>query len=214
MPKNFKKIIFFDFDGVIADTFSFCYNAWNSLIPLTVDEYRAWFEGNINKVFQQINQEKLDRFFSEYASNIKTLKANKGVVEAIKKLSENYILIIISSTITPLISDYLEVFGIKTCFSEILGDDIEKSKTKKIQMILDKYSVGPSETIFITDTLGDVNEAEKCGVKSIAVTWGYHPIETLKKGNPYKIINSQDEIMPSINEYFQTHAQKVENLDV
>ena len=71
-----------------------------------------------------------------------------------------------------------------------------------MQMMLSKYSTEPTEAIFITDTLGDIEEGKKCGVKSIAVTWGYHPIETLKKGEPYKIISEQHELIDAIKEYF------------
>lgn len=203
MLENFKKrVIIFDFDGVIAETFSFCYNIWSLLIPLTLNEYRKWFENNINDTLQKIEKEKKDKFFDEYSIKLKDSKVNDVIVETIKKLSENYILAIISSTITPLISDYLKSSEIRNCFNEILGNDIGENKVRKIQMVLDKYSINPFEAIFITDTLGDIKEAEKCGVKSIAVTWGYHTAEILKRGNPYKIINLRDEIVPSINEYF------------
>ena len=62
-----------------------------------------------------------------------------------------------------------------------MGGDIHRSKVAKIQMILKKHGIKPAEAIFITDTLGDMREAIKCGVLSIGVTWGFHEKERLQK---------------------------------
>lgn len=42
------KVILFDFDGVIVDTFSLCYRIIKTRDAITEDAYRARFEGNIN----------------------------------------------------------------------------------------------------------------------------------------------------------------------
>lgn len=69
------------------------------------------------------------------------------------------------------------------------------SKIIKINSILKKYNIEPNDTVFITDTLGDIKEAKECGVKSIAVTWGLHDRETLEKGNPVAIIDDPRELL-------------------
>lgn len=61
----------------------------------------------------------------------------------------------------------------------------------------------PQKTIFITDTLGDMREAEKCNVKCIAITGGYHEEETLRKGNPILITDSGKEIIRAVASYFE-----------
>ncbi len=43
-----KNIVIFDFDGVIADTFEFCFDIMLSFENgLTKDDYKSRFEGNI-----------------------------------------------------------------------------------------------------------------------------------------------------------------------
>jgi phosphoglycolate phosphatase len=196
------KIILFDFDGVIADTFAFCYNIANSRDALTHDEYRARFEGNINETSKKVSQSTSRTapfdFFAHYTPELMKCPPNGDVVKVIQELARNYPLIIISSTITPSIVSFLEMHGLKDAFKEILGNDIEKSKVKKIQGVIQKYGIKPSETVFITDTLGDIKEAKECGVRSIAVTWGFHPIETLEKGEPHKIISRPEEIIEAV----------------
>ena len=48
--------------------------------------------------------------------------------------------------------------------------------------------------MFITDTIGDLREARHVHLRSIAVTWGYHPKELLEAENPFRIVSEFDEI--------------------
>lgn len=202
MSENNKKVVIFDFDGVIADTFSFCYKIRNEFSPLTQDEYRKWFEGNINDV---LKIKPHPNFFDSYTPQLLNCPPKEEVVETIKKLAKHKVLVIVSSTITSSIKPYLDNFGLTDYFKEILGNEIESSKIKKLQMVLGKYSISPSDTVYITDTLGDIKEAEKCGIKSIAVSWGYHPIETLERGKPYRIVNTPEEMLGAINSLENTN---------
>lgn len=196
------KVILFDFDGVIADTFSFCHRIINSRDLIDEDEYRARFEGNINVTSKAKTSSKKDDkpfdFFGPYTSALLNCAPNDGLADVIKSLSKRYTLIIISSTISPAISQFLELHHLREYFTEILGNDIEKSKVKKIQRVLEQYKISSDETILITDTLGDIREATQCDVRCIAVAWGYHSLETLQKGSPYKIVSRPKEILEAI----------------
>lgn len=194
------KVVLFDFDGVIVDTFAFCHRIANMRAPVDEEDYRSRFEGNINDALKNIRPSSTPefRFFDHYTPELMACCAHPDVIRAIKELAETRVLIIISSTISQPIADFLEQNGIKNAFREILGNDVEKSKVKKIKDALERYGIAPSEAVFVTDTLGDIKEADACGVQSIAVTWGYHPRETLERGHPYRIIESPDEIIPAI----------------
>lgn len=197
------KVILFDFDGVIVDTFSFCYRIMNSRDAISEDFYRAKFEGNINDAFKKPEQNpdaKLFDFYGQYNPELMACQPNEEVVKVIKELARNHTLIIISSTISSSIEQFLEVHGLADVFKEILGNDVEKSKVKKINDVLQRYGIKSTETVFITDTLGDIKEANVCGVKSIAVTWGYHSSTTLEKGSPYKIIDHPNKLIETIQE--------------
>lgn len=194
------KVILFDFDGVIVDTFAFCHRIANMRSPVAEEDYRARFEGNINDALKKVDRSRSPSFdfFGHYVPELMLCKPKEELADAIKTLARDHALIIISSTTTPPITEFLALHGLNDCFKEILGNDVEKSKVKKIQGVLDRYGITPSETVFVTDTLGDIWEAEACGVKSIAVSWGYHPVETLEKGNPYKVIHRPDELLDAI----------------
>ncbi len=201
---NKNKIVLFDFDGVITDTFDFCYDiAKTHLSNLSESEYRSYFEGNINDS-KKVSNEKSDDFdfFALYTPQLLNQKPIDGITDIIKQLVEEYTLIIISSTESESIRAFLKKHNLLDLFAEILGNDVETSKVKKIEMVLDKYNITNNDCILITDTLGDLREANRINVKSIAVTWGYHDIPTLEKGIPYVFAKTPQEILVNVKKYF------------
>jgi phosphoglycolate phosphatase len=83
-----------------------------------------------------------------------------------------------------------------------MGNDVHKSKIEKIKMVFAKYNIGPENCVFVIDTLGDIKEATETGVKSLAVSWGFHNRETLLLGNPYKIIDRPEDLPPTLKMMF------------
>jgi phosphoglycolate phosphatase len=199
MPK-FLKIILFDFDGVIVDTFTFCHRIANMRSPVSEEEYRSRFEGNINEAVKKTDRGGGPRFdfFGHYTPELMLCRPNSELAGVIKTLARDHDLIIVSSTATAPIAEFLKLHGLMDCFKEILGNDVEKSKVKKIRGVLERYGIEPGETVFVTDTLGDIGEAEACGVRSIAVSWGYHPAETLERGKPMKILEHPRELVEAV----------------
>ena len=61
-------------------------------------------------------------------------------------------------------------------------------------MILNRYRCTAEECLSITDTLGDIVEANVLDIPTIAILDGFHKFETLKKGKPLAIIKSLKEI--------------------
>ena len=200
MDQKKKKLIFFDFDGVIADSFDAAFKVSKMIHPLLEEEdYRRRFDGNINETAVSSRVQKEYRpdidFFTEYGPLLLKSPIFIGMKNVAVELSKKYILVIVSSTTTNLISEYLKVHGMGHCFAEIMGNDVHKSKIKKIGMALDKYEVTPDECLFMTDTLGDIKEARHMGVKAIAVAWGYHSKESLEQGDPFAIARTTQELL-------------------
>ena len=61
-------------------------------------------------------------------------------------------------------------------------------------MIRDIFDVDLDKSTFVTDTLGDIKEANKLNIKTIAETFGFHNRQRLEKGKPYAIVDSWDEL--------------------
>jgi len=72
-----------------------------------------------------------------------------------------------------------------------LGRETHKSKVSKFLILKNEKNINFSETIFITDSLGDLKESSEFSeLKTIGVTFGVHSQERLKKGSPDFIVDS------------------------
>ncbi|MSU75359.1 MAG: HAD family hydrolase [Candidatus Magasanikbacteria bacterium] len=208
MQPEQTEALLFDFDGVIVNTFdaSFEINQINNPL-LTKKDYLSHFEGNIYEAMKNndtvYRPNTVSNFFNHYNQRLLNHSLDDEVAKAVKSLANNFIMFIVSSSSDSGIRGYLAKHNLEKCFVEIFATEAGFSKTEKITTIFKTYQLPQAKCLFITDTLGDVKEASKAGVESIGVTWGYHPIETLRKGNPYAIIESPAALPKAIDAYFE-----------
>ncbi len=203
------KYILFDFDGVIADSFDSALEINQMIYPhRTEEEYRKLFEGNIYDTLNNVTshteacRSDID-FMTEFSNRMEnTIQLFFGLKEVIIELSKNHSLVIISSTTSAPIQKFLQANNLDTYFAWILGCDVHKSKVEKIKMVFSKYSIGPEDCVFVTDTLGDINEARKLGVRAIAVTWGYGTLNSLTRAEPYGLVNNPEALLTVIPDSF------------
>lgn len=133
---------------------------------------------------------------------------NSKIIETIKKLGEDYTLMIISSSSQSSIKRTLKNTEIDHLFSEIKGYEARKNKTEKIKNILEIYPTTNSECLMVTDTVRDIKEAKKANVESIAVTWGLQGKSSFSKLKPYSIIDRPEELKNSIEKFFENSTSK------
>lgn len=190
------KTIIFDFDGVIHDTFDLVYDYHKKKHPESSKEkYRSYFDGNIlERRDKKFNKEAHYKFKEFEFEAFKELRLEREIREEIEELNKNYDLYIISSNSIKNLNLYFENNNFTNIFKDILAEETHKSKVEKFKILFAKYNLTPESCIFITDTLGDILEARKVGVKSIACTFGFHDKARLEKGKPFKIISDFKEI--------------------
>ncbi len=204
-----KEFILFDFDGVIADSFQAAYSVAKMICPhLTEEDYRKRFGGNIHDWEEPVDRHTKDcrqdvDFFAEYVPKMKNeVRIFPGMKEVVIELAKKYVLIVVSSTITSPIQEFLTSHELAQHFSWIMGADVHKSKVEKIKMVFEKYDIGPENCVFITDTSGDIVEAEKTGIGAIAVAWGFQKLPVLERSNPFRLVESPDVLSAAISDYF------------
>jgi len=196
------KAIIFDFDGVIHNTFNLAYGIHNKLNPgRTEEDYRSYFDGNLfKKIGKNINKETQGKFRELEFEAFKDLILEEEIKEELEKLSKKYDLYIISSNSIKNLNIYFENNNFTHIFKEILACETHKSKVEKFKILFKKYDLNSNSCIFVTDTLGDILEARKVGVRSIACTFGFHDEKRLKKGNPFKIVSNFKSIRKTIED--------------
>ncbi|MBI2582148.1 HAD family hydrolase [Candidatus Woesearchaeota archaeon] len=192
------KAIVFDFDGVLVDSFSACYiPASMKYEDLSPEEYKSWFLGNIyeKKTTKKIKDETFD-FLTTYSTILSTIAPNQGVIDLLKELSKTHTLFINSSSPKKFIHDYLKKHDLDKSFVEILGFEVSTSKVEKFEYLFNKYNLKHHDCVFITDTVGDILEANHLNIKTIAVEFGFHDRKKLEQGKPFKIISNFQELTP------------------
>ena len=198
-----KKMVIFDFDGVLVNTLDFSFNLHKEKNKeLTWKEFQDFSNGNFIDSIRKAAGKKIINlrkdFKENYENEISKISVPKVLNKSIPILSTEYLLVIVSSTSSYLINNFLVKENLREYFSDILGVDISINKTEKINKVLEKYNILPRNTVFITDSLGDILEANKCKIYSIGVTWGLHERNRLKKGNPTDIIDDPRGLIKTI----------------
>lgn len=213
--KNKTKIIIFDFDGVLADTFYTFYplirDGMKRIgLKISPDQYRKLFIGNVHRgfkdfindyskyvIFSKFRKDNYDKYY--YDPNNKAM-LYRGARQLIKKINKNHILTIASSGKEDNIKDLLKQNGIDEFFNLILANSSD-TKEGVIKEILDKFDAKPEETIMITDTVGDLRVAKKIGLKTAAVTWGFHSVRILKSEKPDYLASSFEMLYKNIKAF-------------
>lgn len=203
MKSQNKKLVIFDFDGVLVNTLEFSFNLHKEKNPdFNWAKFQDFSNGNfIDSVKNAVDEKSHvvpSDFKDKYQENIDKINIHDTLHKTVLLLSQDYLVTIVSSTDSYLINDFLVKENLRNFFSDILGTDIHKSKIVKINSILQKYNISPKDTVFITDSLGDILEGNNCGVNSIGVTWGIHGKENLEKGKPIAIIDDPRDLLETI----------------
>lgn len=188
-----KKTILFDFDGVIINTFDNAFAVSRMIYPtLTLEEYHEKWNGNINHATWPAEKaENPPDFQMEFGKLLKDIEIDPAKKQVLVELSEHFDFHIISSTDSQTLKTFCETNDIHHYFGDILGRDVHTSKVVKFQAIFKKYKLNPHECIFVTDTVGDIEEARASGVGTIiAVADGYQRRETLESAQPTCLIDS------------------------
>ena len=194
------KLIMFDFDGVIDNNYELSFELNEKKFTcITREEHKKIYEGNIHLEREKLKCRDTGFDFLKCLSNTRKIRKIKDEVkETLENLSEDYTLGIISSCYEYGIRDYLHTNEVEKLFSFLYGLETHKLKSYKFKKVLNDFNFKKEECIFITDTLGDILEANEVGISTIAVDFGYHERERLEKGNPIKIISRFNELIKTI----------------
>lgn len=194
------KLLVFDFDGTIADTFQVGLCILNELAaefgyrPLLGSEVEIAREMSIRQCMRYLGISTMHlpqisfRGTRLLHSRIKEILPIRGMPELLRELQHRGIPMgILTSNSeenvrTFLQRHHLEVFSFTSSLSYPFG------KAREIRTILRRYQLSAQEIIFIGDDIRDVEAAQRAKVPVIAVGWGYNTCRVLEAKKPQATI--------------------------
>lgn len=199
--------IIFDFDGVLADTTELLYSIFKEVDPsISYEDFLSHHDGNVYlepKI--KFTENQVERVLLNYREKLDASHIESGKI-IIKNIPRSAKLFIISSNDEEAIKSVLDESGTLNRFSAILGQQSGKSKVEKIKIVENEYNCSLHETIFITDTLGDIKEANCCGVACYAVSFGFHNKNRLRFGKPKAILSTLSDLIKVIKINTKPHS--------
>lgn len=204
-PVQYKMVVF-DFDGTLADSFPFFLETFDTLADThgfsrvdrsQLETLRGYDAGQIMQhvglPFWKIPRVAL-HFKTLMAENIERITLFNGVDQMLRLLSgQGITLAIVTSNSydnvcavlgpenVPLITHY-------ECGAALFG------KRSKLRRLLADSNVKRQEILYIGDEIRDINAAHGEGLAFGAVAWGYTRIDTLLARSPEMTFASVDEL--------------------
>jgi len=200
-----KNVLIFDYDGVLVDSlelfmkhFIFACKKEGFSNVSSKNDFLKLYEKNMYESMFDLGMSKENILNIVYYMRDQLLKnqAKLDVFPGIKKvlpyLSRDNILVVVTSNDTDVVKSFLKSYNVDF-FDEIFGSDKDASKTAKIKKI--KTLFDADRYFYIGDTVGDIVEGKLADVKTVAVSWGWHPREKLLKAKPDFLIDDPSELI-------------------
>jgi len=184
------KLIIFDYDGVIVDSFSNVHKVYQIICSRLgkecsgdIDEFRKFYghtstEAKENLGLNDKESVEANKIFKEEIMKLEPQPFD-GIAEVVKELSEKYKLIVISSNYKDEVEMKLEKIGIREYFDEVIGAESPTDRMPKGQAIKKAVSdrgVSNDEALMIGDRRIDYLEGKEAGLSHILLVeygWGY-----------------------------------------
>jgi phosphoglycolate phosphatase len=134
-----------------------------------------------------------------------------GMRDVVKTLAARYPLAVMSSNAMTAIRRILEEEDLAACFAHVFSGEVGASKEAHLRQIQAEPSYGNArhcslsyaeddqtpagEVVLVTDTVGDVREACRCGVRVIGVAWGMHGCDALREAGAETVVMWPQELL-------------------
>ncbi|MEB3180754.1 MAG: HAD-IA family hydrolase [Nostocaceae cyanobacterium] len=202
------KVIIFDFDGTIADTFDAIVSIINSLAvdfgykPVTEEEIAVLRNYNTRQIIKYSGVSIFQLFFlfkkvkAELSNQIQNLSPIEGVKEALIDLkNQGNTLGIMTSNSKGNVMAFLEKNGLEDLFDFIYTGITIFGKSTIINNLLKQEHLHHEAVIYVGDETRDIEAAKKSHIKVIAVGWGFNSQEVLAAQHPDFLVHHPWELV-------------------
>lgn len=209
-------LIIFDLDGTLVDSSPDIRNAINHVIqpfgalPVGSEETQALVGEGAMRLMEKIVEtrslpvaasELLPAFLSYYEEHLldETI-VYPGVIVALEKLGDVR-KAVVTNKHRYLSFRTLEALGLARYFDLVVGSDTTPEKKPSpvpIRYVLDTFGIQPEHAVIVGDSTYDVEAGKNAGIATIAVAYGYRPVELLR--NADVLISGMSELPAALHQ--------------
>lgn len=198
-------LLLFDYDGVVADSLTAFHGAVARLSAAAghpelaeQEAYLSLFDGNL---FEGLAARGLDgpaiavvvgALPAALAAAYESVPLVPGMAAALARLGARHPLFVVTSNATAVVVGHLARHGVSGV-QEVLGAEAGTSKVDKIRRVAARFPDAPPW--YVGDTLGDMVEGRRAGATTVAVAWGWHDRERLRRGAPDHLVERPEELL-------------------
>lgn len=201
------KIIIFDFDGTIADSFSVLYEIIKQLAgDEGIFEFSAGqiakardlpmreviFQLKISKWRLPFLARKIQKLFAKRISEVLPIDGIIPVLNVLKK--RGYVLGVLSSTHKEILEQFMKNNQVDV-FTFLHSERNVFGKAKILKKILKDYKFKSAEAVYVGDESRDIDAAREVGMRCVSVSWGFNSKKMLKKYKPNYLIDKPEELL-------------------
>lgn len=194
--------LIFDFDGTIVDSGPLIYKHLAAYAPECNMSWNELRELPSNEVVSTLGIKKLDlpklivQIRADFKKHLKEQPIAPGMYDALVTLKERgFKLRIVSSNSEENVRAFLSNQGLGEAFENVTSFFTIFGKASGIRKLLSEEGLSASDSIYIGDETRDIQAAEKAGIKSLAVTWGYNSEKPLAEYRPTFMAKSPNEMV-------------------
>lgn len=191
-----------DFDGAIADTTELNASLVAKLFP-NIPRRDYLINHHLGNVYEEPAVPFCDetrRQFREEYSRLLNPAHLAAALPTIHALGRKHRLHAVSSNTGSAIRRVLIESGVNYYFGYVLGSEAHRSKVEKFQYLFEREQFTPEQSLYLTDTVGDILEAKKVGLRTVAVSFGFHPRHVLLTAEPTMLVDSWAEAESGIEQ--------------
>jgi HAD superfamily hydrolase (TIGR01549 family) len=202
-----KKLIIFDFDGTLVDSFSYAISAFNNIsekyglkkVPL--DELGRLRDLSSRELIRewQVPFWKMPfviraarKEFGKQLDNVNLFPKMETTLLELKK--RGYALCLLSANSQENVDHFLQKHALNM-FDLVYGGCGLFEKSRMMRKILKKFNYTASQVLSVGDETRDIEAAKKCQIICVAVSYGFNGRKVLEKFQPDYIINNPEELL-------------------
>lgn len=214
------KLAIFDLDGTLINSISDACKCFNLALSThgqpthTVEQFSSMVGGDLEQMVSRLLQKPLrqdtdlinaikEEYKRVYSCDSKEdTKPYSGVIEMLSKLNAKSIKVGINTNK----NHHLTIALVDKLFLSVKvdsvigsgGDVASKPNPEAVRLMQAKYNVNNSDTVYIGDTMSDIDTARNADIDCIYVTWGQGKPTDLNSYERMKVVDTVEELLAAI----------------